>query len=192
MRIESKEAEFEGILNAARLMAIAIRTAPKANGIDSIETLILSGEEKNSLADKLEDLGKEKGGGWIKFYGRDAENLRNSDAVILVGIYGGRSPAPLMCGACGMDCKQLLKSERVTKDFTGPNCMMKILDLGVALGSAVKLAAELNVDNRIMYSVGVAAKKLGLMDTDVIISIPVSATGKNIFFDRGREHPEKK
>jgi hypothetical protein len=32
--------------------------------------------------------------------------------------------------------------------------------LGIALGSAVKLAGELNIDNRIMYTLGAAAKKI--------------------------------
>jgi uncharacterized ferredoxin-like protein len=35
-----------------------------------------------------------------------------------------------------------------------------------------------------MYSVGAAAKKLNLLDSDVIIGIPLSGTGKNPFFDR--------
>jgi hypothetical protein len=50
--------------------------------------------------------------------------------------------------------------------------------------SAVKTASIHNVDNRIMYTIGVAAKKLGLLDADVILGIPLSATSKNIYFDR--------
>jgi len=52
------------------------------------------------------------------------------------------------------------------------------------MGSAVKIASTLNTDNRIMYSAGVAAKALGVIDADVIVGIPLSAEGKNIFFDR--------
>ncbi|MGD0658918.1 MAG: DUF2148 domain-containing protein [Syntrophorhabdales bacterium] len=47
-----------------------------------------------------------------------------------------------------------------------------------------KLAAEMGIDNRIMYTVGAAAKALRLLDSDIIIGIPLSATGKNPFFDR--------
>jgi uncharacterized ferredoxin-like protein len=59
-------------------------------------------------------------------------------------------------------------------------------DLGIALGSAVKTAQIHNTDNRIMYSGGVAARDLGLFSPDctVVYAIPLSATGKNIFFDR--------
>jgi len=59
------------------------------------------------------------------------------------------------------------------------------IDLGVALGSAAKVASDHNVDNRLMYTIGIAAKKLNWMDADVIIAIPLSATGKSIYFDRG-------
>ena len=60
----------------------------------------------------------------------------------------------------------------------------KLIDLGIALGSAVKVASDLNVDNRIMYSIGLAAKKMNLLEADEIQGIPLSIKGKNIFFDR--------
>ena len=59
-------------------------------------------------------------------------------------------------------------------------------DLGITLGSAVKTAQIHNVDNRIMYSSGVAAIDLGLLGKDrtVAYAIRLSVTGKNIFFSR--------
>ena len=60
-----------------------------------------------------------------------------------------------------------------------------MLDMGIALGSAAKMAMALNVDNRIMYRVGVAAKRIGLLsESSVIMGIPLSAKGKSIYFDR--------
>jgi uncharacterized ferredoxin-like protein len=56
--------------------------------------------------------------------------------------------------------------------------------MGIALGSAVKMAAMMNVDNRIMYRAGVVAREMGLIDADFVMGIPLSATGKSIFFDR--------
>ena len=52
------------------------------------------------------------------------------------------------------------------------------------MGSAVKTASLLNIDNRIMYSVGVAAVELKLIDADIAYGIPLSARSKNIYFDR--------
>ena len=73
------------------------------------------------------------------------------------------------------------------QDFVGPTCLFKALDLGIALGSAVKMASLLNVDNRIMYRVGTAALKLGMLpEGTVMMGIPVSVKGKSIFFDRKR------
>jgi len=69
--------------------------------------------------------------------------------------------------------------------FAGPTCIIKALDLGIALGSAVKTAQIHNVDNRIFFRAGAAAYRLKLMpDSTIIIGIPLAVTGKNIFFDR--------
>ncbi|MEM4659794.1 MAG: ferredoxin domain-containing protein, partial [Sulfolobales archaeon] len=64
------------------------------------------------------------------------------------------------------------------------NLAMSLVNLGIAVGSAVKTASILNVDNRVMFTIGVAAKKLNLIDADVVLGIPLSATSKNIYFDR--------
>ncbi len=72
----------------------------------------------------------------------------------------------------------------VVKDYSGPVCAFQTLDLGIALCSAVKLAADLNIDNRMMYTVGVAAKDLKLLDADIIVGIPLSVSGKSPYFDR--------
>jgi uncharacterized ferredoxin-like protein len=58
------------------------------------------------------------------------------------------------------------------------------MDLGIALGVAAKMAAELNIDNRLMYSAGAAAMTLGFLDADMIMALPLSVSEKNIFFDR--------
>lgn len=74
-------------------------------------------------------------------------------------------------------------------DYPGPNCIFKITDLGIAIGSAVKCAASHNIDNRVMYTAGVAARRLGLMeDCTVVYGIPLKVSGKDIFFAPGLEH----
>jgi uncharacterized ferredoxin-like protein len=42
----------------------------------------------------------------------------------------------------------------------------------------------LNADNRIMYTIGTAARELGIIDADFVMGIPLSATGKSIYYDR--------
>ena len=65
-------------------------------------------------------------------------------------------------------------------------CVFNVNDLGIAIGSAVSVAADHRVDNRVMYTVGQAALELGLLGKDVKIAlaIPLTAMSKNPFFDR--------
>jgi len=121
----------------------------------------------------------------VGFFKRDAQNLRKSSAVVLIGAKTSE-PVKLNCGACGYDnCEEFkgVKKEE-GQDYVGPACIFKVMDLGIALGSAVKIASDLAVDNRMMYSVGTAARKLGFIDADIVIGIPLSVSGKNIYFDR--------
>ncbi|MBC7091195.1 MAG: hypothetical protein H5T50_04720 [Nitrososphaeria archaeon] len=171
------------LLEIAKELATTARTAPKARGMDDIIIEILSDQEKEEVAKKLEELASERNVWWFK---RDADNVRNSSVVIVFGAKGSR-PRELNCGACGYkDCTEFRKVERRGGDFVGPNCVYPIVDLGIALGSAVKLASILGIDNRIMYTVGLAVKKLNLIDADLVLGLPLSATGKSIYFDRPR------
>ena len=150
MILTSEKAESEALLHVAELMVVAARTAPKAMGEDKIKAAIVTGTEKEELANTMEQLGKT----------RDSKNVRDSGAVVLLGVEFGTPPDDWI-------------------NFRG-----KLIDLGIALGSAVKVASELNVDNRIMRSIGIAAMKLELLKADEIQGIPLSIRGKNIFFDR--------
>jgi uncharacterized ferredoxin-like protein len=82
--------------------------------------------------------------------------------------------------------KAAQKKKSAKTVYAGPNCAVRMADLGIALGSAVKTAQIHNVDNRIMYTAGSVAMNLGFMGKDctVAFAIPLSASGKSIFFDR--------
>jgi uncharacterized ferredoxin-like protein len=181
--ITSKRAEREAILQAAKLMALAARTAPKTAGIDDVVSLVVYGSQKNAIAEKMNEIAADRKQENFK---RDAKNIRDSEAVILLGLKRNRSVG-VDCGACGFNrCTDFDKiQKKLGKDFEGPTCVFKCLDLGIALGSAVKIASLLNVDNRIMYRIGAAAMKLKMLqDATIIVGIPISASGKSIYFDR--------
>jgi uncharacterized ferredoxin-like protein len=185
--LTSETMEKSALETGASMMALAARTAPKGRGLDAVKTMILTAKDLERLAAAMEKKVKDKSIELPSFK-RDAENVRNSAAVLLIGV--SRDPKrielPLNCGACGYkNCKSLLAAgKHEGEDFTGPVCIFQAIDLGIALGAAVKSAGELNIDNRIMYTIGAAAKKLNLLDSDIIIGIPLSATGKNPYFDR--------
>ncbi len=160
--IEENSLIKNGVLRVAELMAVSAKTAPKAKGVDNIRVLVLSTpEELENLAKGMEELSSKYG----EFLVRDADNVRNSETVVLIGAkkmdFGLKSPPEIDINLC-----------------------MTLVNLGIAVGSAVKTASILNVDNRIMISIGYAAKELGLIDADYILGIPLSAKGKNIYFDR--------
>jgi uncharacterized ferredoxin-like protein len=183
-----REIESGAVFEVARLMAVSARTAPKGRGIDNISTAIVTGKEKDELANAMERR-VEKKRHPLPFFKRDAESVRKSQAVLLVGVKGTmpkRPEDPINCGACGhQTCGEFIKAEKKRgEDFTGPICIFEALDLGIALGSAARTASEMNVDNRIMYTVGSAARDLKLLDADVIIGIPLSVSGKSPYFDR--------
>lgn len=167
------------IMTAAQLMSLSARTAPKSAGQDYIVTEIISGEDIGRLAEDMKNYGLESG---KKNFDRDAAGVEESTAVLLIGIYSASSVG-LDCGACGHPlCAKRKPVEG--PEFDGAQCAFRVLDMGIAIGSAVKTASLLNVDNRIMYRIGVAARRMGLIKADFVMGIPLSATGKNIFFDR--------
>ena len=179
--------EQNAVITVAELMALAARTAPKGKGEDSLEIRVLAKKDCKKLSARLEKLGKDLG---IGFFLRDAKNIAAADGCVIIGSRGDMV-AGINCGGCGFaTCADFAKARKKNRvavtPYEGPNCVIRMADLGIAVGSAVKTAQAHNTDNRIMYSGGVAARNLGLISTDcsVVYAIPLSATGKNIFFDR--------
>ena len=172
---------MEAIEITARLMELSAVTAPKSKGVNFVQTRVLSGEVLSGLAQEMARFGESSG---KKDFDRDAKGVARSEAVVLIGIKDAQ-PVGLDCGACGFtDCKRFQSQAPTAGEFRGPACAFRLLDMGIALGSAVKTASLLNVDNRIMYRIGVVARRMGIVDWDFVMGIPLSATGKNIFFDR--------
>jgi len=140
------ELEQNVLIEVAKRMCIAARTAPKANGKDFLITAILSGEELKPLQEEM------------KRYGEETENIEGK-VVVLIGT-------------------KLKNPDESVESYTSSAV--------IAIGSAVSVAADLRVDNRVMYSVGKAALNIGILGEDVKIAygIPLSISGKNPFFDR--------
>ena len=174
--ISESEFKTQEIIGIAKRMAIAAITAPKGRGRNTIETKIAYGEELNTIAAKMEEIGNSSE---QQFFIRDAGNIRNSDAVLFLATE--ISPLGLKnCGFCGFqNCDEKLLHPDVP-------CSFNTIDLGIAIGSAVSIAADSRVDNRIMFSAGKTVKELKTFEEKykVIIAISLSAESKNIYFDR--------
>ncbi|MBI4595796.1 MAG: ferredoxin [Candidatus Tectomicrobia bacterium] len=169
------EIEKEALYRVAKMMCLAARTAPKGRGEDKIVTAIVDGEEKDRITNEMARLGAEKG---VAFFIRDAQNVGKSDLLVLFGTKFGQLGIPY-CGNCGFkDCEENRKNNGICAFNTG--------DLGIAIGSAVSMAADFRADNRVMFTVGKAAQNLKILGEEVklIYGVPLSGKGKNPFFDR--------
>lgn len=164
------------IIEIAMNMALAARTAPKARGTDNLEILVATDNELKILAEHMQQISdRDK----VAFFKRDAENVLQSSAVLLIGTRY-KALGLKNCGWCGWHT-----CEEKEKHPEHP-CAYNLNDLGIAIGSAVAMAADNRIDNRIMFSVGKAALELKWFSNDVkaAFGIPLSATNKNPFFDR--------
>jgi uncharacterized ferredoxin-like protein len=177
MLIKSKQAEEAAVLELAHAICAAVRTAPKACGVDVLDTAILTGDDKNAVTNEMRRIGKVLGAS-ADFFLRDAGNVEGCSAVVLVGAKYETRGLGKMCSLCGFaDCAASAEA--------GAACVFPPMDLGIALGSAVAMAADHRIDNRIMYTIGKAAASLGLLgDYKMIMGIPLATTGKSPFFDR--------
>ena len=176
MLIKSQDAENAAVLDTAKAMCAAIRTAPKTKGQDYVDSCIVTGDEKEALAVKMEEIGKEYD---LAFFLRDAGCVRQSGAVVLAGVKNVRRGLDALCQYCGHPgCKAC--------EEAGGECVYGPIDLGIAVGSAVALAADRHIDNRVLFSAGRAAAALGLPGEGYgcVLGIPLAAAGKSPFFDR--------
>lgn len=167
-----REIRHESVLQAVRQMMIAARTAPKGKGIDIIELAMVTDYDINRLSEEMIKVSEETG---MKFFLRDADNILQAEAVMLLGTR--QQVQGLNCGHCGFPTCE-------GKPLAVP-CAINSVDLGIAIGSACATAADWRLDTRVMFSAGLAAQRLGFLeDCKCVMAIPVSAASKNPFFDR--------
>lgn len=174
-----RASRHEHVLNVARQMMTAARTAPKGKGVDIIEIAMVAGDDLKRLSEKMVAMVEEHG---MKFFLRDADNILQAECVIIIGT---REQAQgLNCGHCGF-------STCVGRS-QGVPCAINSVDVGIAIGSACATAADLRVDTRVMFSAGLAAQRLEwLPGCKSVYAILISASSKNPFFDRKPKEEKK-
>ncbi|OHE67261.1 MAG: ferredoxin [Treponema sp. GWB1_62_6] len=153
---------------------MAARTAPKARGMDELIVTVVDGDDLERLADEMQRIGEARD---VAFFTRDAKNIRTARMIVLIGVRNKTRGVPV-CGNCGFaNCAENAKASGV--------CALCVVDLGIAVGSAVSVAADRRVDTRVMFSAGKAAIALGFLEgAHTAYGLPLSVSGKNPFFDR--------
>ena len=179
MIINEREARHEQVMQIARQMMTAARTAPKGKGVDVIEIALVEGDDIRRLSEEMIAIQEENG---FKFFLRDADNILNAECILLIGT---REHAHgLNCGHCGYS--------NCTDRPMGVPCVIVSVDVGIAIGSACATAADHRVDTRVMFSAGLAAQRLNILEgCRQVFAIPVSASSKNPFFDRKPKEQQK-
>ena len=126
----------------AQLMAVAAVTAPKTKGENFVQVKILQGEPVQQLARAMAELrGRipEKG---FRSGRAERSEFRGCGTDRLEGRYHlrielrGMRIQPVRRGG-------LVGQAPVDVEFHGPVCAYRLLDMGIALGSAVKVARPL-------------------------------------------------
>jgi len=176
MIYNSDTAEKDALFEVAKLMAAAARTAPKAKGIDTILTMIIDGAEKDAVANEMRRIAGDNEA--LSSFKRDAGNVDNSEYVVVLAVVD-KPVGLIVCNTCGFEnCS--------AAENAGSPCAFNISDLGTAACSACAVASHHWIDNRLMYTVGRAVINLDLFGTKIRMSygIPISASGKSIYYDR--------
>lgn len=186
----------EALRQVASLCAVAAVTAPKSGGQlflkgskPFIETVILEDlDTQMRLAEWLRERGRKlKAPIWF----RDAEAAEKLDLVLFIGLAKWYPPV-YDCGACGYaTCAEFLRAREHEKtagsedwEFPGPICQLRCVDLGIAVGSAARVASLHNIDYRCQTRIAAAARHLGIIQADLAVAISMSVSHKNIFFDK--------
>jgi uncharacterized ferredoxin-like protein len=194
-RLDYESLRGDTVRQVAKLMAAAAITAPKSGGQLFlagkhlfVETVIVDDRETlSALAQWMRARGKERR---ESIWFRDAEAADQIDAVLFVGLNKWYLPN-YDCGACGyatcaefMHATKELRADSEELEFVGPQCNLRDIDLGIAVGSAAKTAAIHSIDARCQTRIAVAARKLGIIESDVAVALSLSLTHKATAFDR--------
>ena len=159
-----KEEDFksEAVSKIAEEICLAARTAPKGRGQDNLEMVVVAGDDILILSAEMKKIGEREQN---PTFLRDAENIKSAQCVVVIGTrlrYMGLR----YCSFCGFkNCAEAEKNKAL--------CAFAPGDLGIALGSAVSVAADHRLDNRLMYTVGVAAVEMGLLGHEMKIAFGI-------------------
>lgn len=191
----TEELRLGAVRSALEYMSASAITAPKSGGQlflrggkSFMETVsVMDKGIQGQLADWLRRRGNELG---EQIWFRDALAAENMDAILFIGLKDWYPPV-YDCGACGyatcaefLNATQPLRAASHDLEFEGPQCNLRDIDLGIAIGSAAKTAAMLGIDARCQTRVAVAARKLGIIQSDIAVALSLSVTHKNLGFDR--------
>ncbi|MFP3871511.1 MAG: DUF2148 domain-containing protein [Candidatus Natronoplasma sp.] len=174
--MEEKKAKVSSLISD--LMKISAESSPKATE-DFLTVVVLDGGEIEILAEEMFQLSDEFDD---ESYSEEGEFIESSDEVILVGLED-HPPLDIDCRACGYEsCDDFSEAEETEDIFKGPNCIFRVLDLGMALGNAANTSEMHHLDPTLSIRGGLAAKHLGLIDSRVCLAVTANHTKEKNYY----------
>ncbi len=176
--IDGKKFSDERLMDAAGHVLHAYYRAPEITSRLGKQAVVISGDELLPILELIERT-EEKVKDGIKnlFMPMYMDYMCLKVAIeegyspVLVAMGANYSKADLGwdCGACGFPtCKEFLKYHKkeagMGNTTSGPTCAWKVFDHGIAVDYACASAHELNVENRILGTLGSMAMHLGYLD----------------------------
>ncbi len=180
----------EAVRIAARLLLASATTAPRVGGVGECTIHIIDDEcDIEDLCQKVESAAADNKN-W-EFFKRDAEMLRDADAVLLVtSLRSKTDPADINCNMCGkLTCEYLREAEELPAEpniaYPGPLCIFRANNIAYAVDGMISLARNLGIDYGLFWSAGTAAIRLGLLpkNTGFALAVGISVTEKSPFRD---------
>ncbi|MEM0217571.1 MAG: DUF2148 domain-containing protein [Candidatus Nezhaarchaeales archaeon] len=137
--------------------------------VSGIEASIVNGKQKKELMKYMYQLAEELRD---PSYEADAQEIGKASCILLVGLRDGGEVAWMNCGACGFSsCEDMLNNRKAGLLFPGPTCIVKALCLGMTVGSFAKMCSAPHTNDMTMFRIGVAAKRLGFLKSDLVVGL---------------------
>lgn len=203
---DSKKLVQEGLLEAAKLVALSIHKAPSFTGRTEIKAVVVTGESFKVMMSVMDAVMEKVGmGGLMNFpfvplagdylLYQSAINSGWDPVVLIMGAELTVSQTGWDCGACGFPTCG--KFNKYTKEHRspgpvmgtglglGPSCAWKVLDFSIANDWAAASLHNLNVENRVQGTFGMLAQSLGyLEDTSTSLVIPLGPVCELFYYSR--------
>lgn len=174
-----------GMDRALELMTVAAKTSFRFGSRNTLKIISITGPEIEQLGEYCFSLGDMAP--LAARDGRFAMDLVKEPSALLIIGDKRQSLFNYNCGACGYrTCAELNKAEMVESlTSNGPSCIFRNINIHIAADAAAAMAWRLGLHCRVFSTLAFAAKALEILpDTDIIVSVAVSAAKVDPFFDR--------
>lgn len=154
----------------ANLMTVSAKADHRPNDNSKIEIMVLDDAQKEILVEELFQMADDTGD---DNYSDLGESIREMGKLVLIGL-DDETPLGLDCGACGFSSCEAMSKENISDIFEGPSCAHRLLDMGIAVGDAIRTAEIHGVRSYAIIEAGLAAKRVGLSTSRISLIVPVN------------------